>query len=230
MGTTRLPYLVRGRGGSEPGGRILAPLPRPLAAPRWRRGAEGARRVAAPAKVCCHRAVEWPDDPEIVERAPVRDGRRRRAAVDLVLDRAREKRSQFVFTRLAVATSSSGSRRARPARPSPTSRPDGACRGPPTGDRRRRPERYARTFGHQQTTTMRCPLPAVTMRSPLRPHGDGGRAEVAHRSRVNEDVPEAAPPAGRARRSPRRRSRRRGPLLRRLQARPGRPAVIALAH
>jgi hypothetical protein len=48
------------------------------------------------AKVYCHRAVEWPEDPEIVERVPVRDCRRRGAAVDLVLDRARENRSQRV--------------------------------------------------------------------------------------------------------------------------------------
>ena len=51
------------------------------------------------AAVYCHRAVEWPNEPDIVERVPVRDCRRRGAAVDLVLDRARENRSQFVVTK-----------------------------------------------------------------------------------------------------------------------------------
>ena len=47
-------------------------------------------------KVYCHRADMWPDDLEIVERVPVRSCVRRGAAIDLVLDRAREHRSQFV--------------------------------------------------------------------------------------------------------------------------------------
>ncbi len=55
------------------------------------------------AKVYCHPAVGWPDDAEIVERVAVRACQRRGASVDLVLDRARENRSQFVFTRAAVA-------------------------------------------------------------------------------------------------------------------------------
>src|SRR3954453_200656 len=41
---------------------------------------------------------EWPDQPEIVERAPIRSCRRRGAAIDLILDRARQNRSQIVFT------------------------------------------------------------------------------------------------------------------------------------
>jgi len=44
------------------------------------------------AKVYCHPALGWPNDPEI-ERVPVRDCRRRGASVDLVLDRSRENRS-----------------------------------------------------------------------------------------------------------------------------------------
>lgn len=51
------------------------------------------------AKVYCHRG-EWPDDPEIVEESPVRSCTRRGAAIDLVLDRHRENRSQFVVTML----------------------------------------------------------------------------------------------------------------------------------
>lgn len=42
---------------------------------------------------------EWPDDPEIVERATLRSCARRGAAIDLVVDRSRENRSQLVFTK-----------------------------------------------------------------------------------------------------------------------------------
>ena len=54
------------------------------------------------AKVYCHRAEEWPEDHdlEVVEEVAVRDCVRRGRAIDLVLDRSRENRSQFVFTRL----------------------------------------------------------------------------------------------------------------------------------
>jgi hypothetical protein len=52
------------------------------------------------AKVYCHRADAWPDEAEIVEQVPVRSCVRRGVAIDLVLDRARENRSQFVFTKI----------------------------------------------------------------------------------------------------------------------------------
>ncbi len=52
------------------------------------------------AKVYCHRLEEWPDTAVIVEQVPVRSCARRGVAIDLVLDRARENRSQFVFTRM----------------------------------------------------------------------------------------------------------------------------------
>jgi hypothetical protein len=51
-------------------------------------------------RVYCHRVEEWPADAEIVEDVGVVECRRRGVAVDLVLDRKREARSQFVFTRL----------------------------------------------------------------------------------------------------------------------------------
>ena len=51
------------------------------------------------AKVYCHRA-DWPDEPEIVDEIAVRSCVRRGVAIDLVLDRARENRSQFVVTAL----------------------------------------------------------------------------------------------------------------------------------
>lgn len=49
-------------------------------------------------KVYCHRAEAWPQDAEVVERVPVRSCVRRGAAIDLVLDRGRENRSQLVIT------------------------------------------------------------------------------------------------------------------------------------
>ncbi len=52
------------------------------------------------AKVYCHAATSWPSDPDIVERVPVRSCVQRGAAIDLVLDRGRENRSQIVFTRI----------------------------------------------------------------------------------------------------------------------------------
>jgi hypothetical protein len=51
-------------------------------------------------RVYCHRADDWPVDPEIVEDVGVIECRRRGVAIDLVLDRPRQNRSQFVFTRL----------------------------------------------------------------------------------------------------------------------------------
>src|SRR5437660_505794 len=52
------------------------------------------------AKVYCHRAENWPRDPEIVEQVPIRSCQRRGVAIDLVLDRPRENRSQLVFIRI----------------------------------------------------------------------------------------------------------------------------------
>lgn len=56
-------------------------------------------RWPATARVYCHPAGEWPADAEILEEVPVRRCERRGAAVDLVLARGRENRSQFVFTK-----------------------------------------------------------------------------------------------------------------------------------
>lgn len=50
-------------------------------------------------RVYCHALDEgWPDHPDVLERVPIRSCRRRGAAIDLVLDRPRLFRSQFVFT------------------------------------------------------------------------------------------------------------------------------------
>jgi ERCC4 domain len=49
----------------------------------------------------CHPVptTEWPVEPEIVERVPLKSCTRRGAAIDVVADRGREQRSQIVFTR-----------------------------------------------------------------------------------------------------------------------------------
>jgi hypothetical protein len=48
----------------------------------------------------CHPvpAEQWPQQPQIVEQVPLRSYVRRGAAIDLILDRTRENRSQLVFT------------------------------------------------------------------------------------------------------------------------------------
>lgn len=55
-------------------------------------------RWPATSRVYCHPLEAWPEDAEIVEEVAVRRCERRGRAVDLVLDRGRNNRSQFVFT------------------------------------------------------------------------------------------------------------------------------------
>lgn len=50
-------------------------------------------------RVYCHRVDGWPEGAEVIEDLPVKLCRRRGAAIDLVVDRPRLARSQFVFTR-----------------------------------------------------------------------------------------------------------------------------------
>jgi hypothetical protein len=50
------------------------------------------------ARVYCHPLDQWPADAEVLEEVAIRSCARRGPAVDLVLDRARENRSQIVFT------------------------------------------------------------------------------------------------------------------------------------
>lgn len=56
-------------------------------------------RWPATARVYCHPLEAWPESAEALEEVPVRRCERRGQAVDLVLDRARQNRSQFVFTK-----------------------------------------------------------------------------------------------------------------------------------
>lgn len=104
---------------------------------------------------------EWPDDPDLVERVAVRACVRRGAAIDLVLDRARENRSQLVFTtargREAVFWQSPRTRRqARPDVRTPTARAAGLPELTVIADAR---ERYGYRFAGKPVTLVRRALP-----------------------------------------------------------------------
>jgi hypothetical protein len=112
-------------------------------------------------KVYCHRADDWSDDLEVIERVPVRSCVRRGAAIDLVLDRAREHRSQFVFTRargreMIFWQSARTTKQARPAVSLPTARAAGHVFEILVDSH----ERYAWKFEQQQASTSRMALPA----------------------------------------------------------------------
>ncbi len=115
------------------------------------------------AKVYCHRVEEWPEDAEILERLLVRSCVRRGAAIDLVLERGRENRSQFVLTnvrggREAVFWQSARTtKQARPRVSTPTARASGLSDLEIIIDSH---ERYAWKFGEQQVTTRVGPLAA----------------------------------------------------------------------
>jgi len=104
---------------------------------------------------------DWPGEPEIVERVPVRACVRRGASIDLVLARGRENRSQLVFTtargRDAVFWQSPRTRKqARPNVSVPTARASGIVDLQITVDSR---ERYPYRFAGQQVVTTRRALP-----------------------------------------------------------------------
>jgi ERCC4 domain-containing protein len=104
---------------------------------------------------------EWPAEPDIVERAPIRSCVRRGAAIDLILDRGRENRSQLVFTtargRDAVFWQSPRTRKqARPNVTTPTARAAGIAQLQIVVDTR---ERYPYRFATQQVTTVKRALP-----------------------------------------------------------------------
>lgn len=112
-------------------------------------------------KVYCHRAVEWPADADVIERVPVRACVRRGAAIDLVLDRGRENRSQFVLTRIRgdrEAVFWQTARTAKQARPNvalPGARASRLAELEIVVDVR---ERYAYKFTKQQAITRRARL------------------------------------------------------------------------
>ncbi len=101
-------------------------------------------------------AEDWPAEPDIVERAPIRSCVRRGAAIDLILDRGRENRSQLVFTtargRDAVFWQSPRTRKqARPNVTTPTARAAGIASLVLLVDTRKQ---YPYRFAIQQVTTI----------------------------------------------------------------------------
>lgn len=116
------------------------------------------------AKVYCHRADNgWPHEPEIVERVPIRSCHRRGVAIDLVLDRPRENRSQLVFTRIQGGREGifwqtpRTTRQARPGIRVPRRLAAGLAELTILIDTR---ERYPYKFAQQQASTERQALPA----------------------------------------------------------------------
>lgn len=141
---SRLPYLIR------------LPLPQPIV---LRTAGTWPRTTA----LYCYPvpSQDWPAEPEVVERVPVRSCVRRGAAIDLVLDRGRENRSQLVFTtargRDAVFWQSARTRKqARPQVRTPTARAAGTAELEILVDAH---ERYAWQFRSQQVTTLTRALP-----------------------------------------------------------------------
>jgi hypothetical protein len=104
---------------------------------------------------------DWPDDAEVVERTGLRSCRRRGAAIDLILDRSWENRSQLVFTtargRDAVFWQTPRVRKqARPQVRTPTARAAGVAELEIIVDAR---ERYPYRFGRQAVHTLSRVLP-----------------------------------------------------------------------
>lgn len=111
----------------------------------------------------CHPvdAAEWPDQPEIVERAEIRSLARRGAAIDLVLARGRENRSQIVFTKargrdMVFWQTPRVRKQARPNVTTPTARAAGIADLQIAVDTR---EQYAYRFPTQQVTVSKRSLP-----------------------------------------------------------------------
>jgi hypothetical protein len=140
---SRLPYLLR------------LPLAEPLV---FRTSGTWPRTTA----LYCYPvpADEWPAEAEIVERIPVRSCRRRGAAVDVVAARARENRSQIVFTTArgrdaAFRQSPRTRKQARPNVRTPTAQAAGVLGLQIVVDSH---ERYPWRFAGQQATTARRAL------------------------------------------------------------------------
>ncbi|MGH9066562.1 MAG: ERCC4 domain-containing protein, partial [Acidimicrobiales bacterium] len=104
---------------------------------------------------------EWPDDPDIVERVPLRSVARRGAAIDIVAARGRENRSQLVYTRgrgrdMVFWQSPRTRKQARPDVTLPTARAAGVVGLEILVDaHEQRPWRFA----NQQVATTKVALP-----------------------------------------------------------------------
>ena len=112
-------------------------------------------------KLCCHPA-QWPNGPEVLERVATRSCSKRGAAIDLVLDRGRKNRSQFVITvargrQMIFWQTARVTKQARPNVATPTARAAGPASLEILVDVH---ERYAWQFADQQATPCRRPLAA----------------------------------------------------------------------
>jgi ERCC4 domain len=114
-------------------------------------------------RVYCHPLDgDWPPEPELIEQVPVRHCRRRGSAIDLLLDRPRNNRSQFVFTRsrgreMIFWQTAKTARAARPGTRVPTRRPPGIDTLHLEVDTR---ERYPYRFAGRPVKASRTTLPA----------------------------------------------------------------------
>jgi hypothetical protein len=98
----------------------------------------------------------WPEDGEVVERVPLRSCVRRGAAIEVVADRARENRSQLVFTSARGRDVVLTRKQARPNVALPTARASGLADLEIIVDNR---ERYAYRFAGQAVSTVSRALP-----------------------------------------------------------------------
>ncbi|MDQ2758607.1 MAG: hypothetical protein M3Y71_18955 [Actinomycetota bacterium] len=103
---------------------------------------------------------EWPDEPEVVEQIAVRSCERRGAAIDLVVDRGREHRSQIVYTtargrQMVFWQSPKTRKQSKPRVTLPTARAAGVAGLRIVVDSH---ERYPYQFPGQQVTTERGAL------------------------------------------------------------------------
>jgi hypothetical protein len=114
-------------------------------------------------KVYCHRVEEWPADADVVERVATRSCVRRGAAIDLVLERGRENRSQLVITQVRGGRqvifwqTARTAKQARPAVRTPTARAAGTADLEIVVDSH---ERYGYRFRDQQVSLIRGALVA----------------------------------------------------------------------
>ncbi len=105
--------------------------------------------------------TDWPQDAEVLERVELRSCVRRGAAIDLILDRGRENRSQIVFTTargcdVVFWQSPRTRKQSRPHVRTPTARAAGINGLEIVVDSH---EQYPYRFTHQQVTTVKQALP-----------------------------------------------------------------------
>jgi hypothetical protein len=145
----------------------------------------------ATARVYCHPLEEgWPADAEVLEEVPVRRCARRGRAVDLVLDRGRQNRSQFVFTEphagrrggrpMIFWQTARTAQRARPGQRVPTARAaDGETLAVTIDTRERYPYKFTGRAVQTARAALACGDYAVL---------DGDRVLVAVERKTFEDL------------------------------------------